>query len=161
VLSSSGPAPSGSGGLSVGVGPVKLPEYIDREEIVFQSSEHKIEVPSEQLWAGPLDKNVTRVLSTNIARKLRSVNVVSYPWQRNSSLQYQVTVNIDQFHSRTGGDALLQASWRIHRESDGKVISERSKNFTRPVEKDGYEGIASAQSKLLDDLAYVIAQGLK
>ncbi len=161
VLNAAGSAPSGSGGTHVGIGPVRLPEYIDREEIVFQSSTNKIEVPTKQLWAGPLDKNVTRVLTTNVARELRSSNVVGYPWPNSSGMTYQVTVNIDQFHSRTGGDAILEASWRVHQAVGGKVVRERSEQFSRPVTQNGYEGIAAAQSLLLQDLAEEIAQSLR
>ena len=71
-LSADGTMPSSASGESpsIGLGPVKIPDYIDRSELVFKTSDHRFEVPPNHLWAGALDKTVTDVLATNLSHRL-------------------------------------------------------------------------------------------
>jgi uncharacterized lipoprotein YmbA len=41
-LSADGPPPPTGAGFALGVGPVALPDYIDRPELVFQSSDERL-----------------------------------------------------------------------------------------------------------------------
>ncbi len=156
-LSADGPLPSPSSGLSLGVGPIELPEYIDRAELVFQSSETRFEVPYEQRWAGSLRDTTTRAVGVNLARRLGTSNLRTYPWPPGTHLDRQVRINVNQFHARSGGDAILEATWTIE---DGRnnVLSRGSGAFREPVQKDGYEGIVAAQSRLLGQLSDRLAK---
>lgn len=156
-LSADGPLPSQSSGLSLGVGPIILPEYIDRAELVFQSSETRFEVPFEQRWAGSLRDTTTRAIGVNLARRLGTTNLHTYPWPPGTRLDRQVRINVNQFHARSGGDAILEATWTIE---DGKnnVLKRGSCAFREPVGKDGYEGIVAAQSRLLSQLSDQLAR---
>ena len=121
-------------GFALGVGPVVLPDYIDRGELVFQSAPNKFEVPYEQRWAGSLRDTTTRVLGTNLARRLGTGNLHFYPWPPGTPLRYQVRVEVQQFHALSGGDAILEATWRIDDGTSGRVIRPRSRQLhrTRP-----------------------------
>ena len=77
VLSGEGPLPVGSG-TGIGVGPVTLAEYVDRQNIVIQTSPNTLELAESHLWAGDLDDSVGRVLGTNIGRRLNTGNVRTY-----------------------------------------------------------------------------------
>lgn len=155
-LSADGPLPSQSSGMSLGVGPVELPDYIDRGELVFQSSETRFEVPYEQRWAGSLRDSSTRAIGVNLARRLGTSNLHTYPWLPGTRLDYQVRISVNQFHARSGGDAILEVRWTIE---DGKnrVLSRNSGTFREPVKKDGYEGIVAAESRLLSQLSEAVA----
>ncbi|MES2569650.1 MAG: PqiC family protein [Verrucomicrobiota bacterium] len=155
-LSAEGPAPATGSGFALGVGPITLPDYIDRGELVFQSSETKFEVPYEQRWAGSLRDTTTRVLGTNLARRLGTGNLHTYPWPPGTPLRYQVRIDVRQFHARSGGDAILEASWVI--EEGGKEIRRQAVNLREPVTSKGYEGIVAAQSRLLVQFASAIAR---
>jgi uncharacterized protein len=156
-LSSDGPAPADTSGFALGVGPVVLPDYIDRGELVFQSHENRFEVPYEHRWAGSLRETTTRVLGTNLARRLGTGNLHLHPWDPGTPLRYQVRVDMRQFHAVSGGDALLQCAWRIEDKSGGQVVVRQAGNFTEPVQGDGYEAVVAAQSRLLSQLADAIA----
>ena len=86
-LNSDGPAPTNTTGIALGVGPVVLPDYIDRGELVFQSEANRFEVPYEHRWAGSLRETTTRVLGTNLARRLGTGNLHLYPWDPGTPLR--------------------------------------------------------------------------
>lgn len=156
-LSADGPAPTSTGGFALGVGPVVLPDYIDRAELVFQSEDNRFEIPYEQRWAGSSRETTTRVLGTNLARRLGTGNLYLHPWDPGTVLRYQVRVAVRQFHAVSSGDAILQCTWRIKDRQSGKTFVQQAGNFTEPVRGDGYTAIVAAESRLLSQLADAIA----
>lgn len=156
-LSADGPPPPNVTAFALGVGPVSLPEYIDRGELVFQSSETRFEVPFEQRWAGSLRDIATRAIGTNLARHLGTGNLKTYPWPPGTPLDYQVRVDVRQFHARSQGDAILDASWTVE-DRTGRVIVRSSGTYQEPVTADGYEGIVAAESRLLSQFSLAIAR---
>ncbi|MEQ1861374.1 MAG: PqiC family protein [Chthoniobacteraceae bacterium] len=158
-LSSDGPVPANLSGFSLGVGPVTLPDYIDRGEVVFQSEANRFEVPYDHRWAGSLRETTTRVLGTNLARRLGTGNLHLHPWAPGTTVRYQVSVDVRQFHAVSGGDAILQTAWRVEDTQSGRVVVRQAGNFTEPVQGDGYEAVVAAESRLLAQLADAIAAG--
>lgn len=162
LLSADGRSASAGSGSSklIGLGPVSLPDYIDRAELVFQSDTNRFQVPPDQRWAGDLRENVSDVLATNLGRRLSRSRVQSYPWDSTSGLNYSVPVTIRQFHAVSGGDAILDVRWEIREGINGKVLSRGSRLFTEGLAEQGYDGVVAAESRLLAQLADAIAAGM-
>ena len=149
-----------AGGVAVGVGPVTLPAYIDRTQLVFQSGTNEFQVPAKASWAGPLGENVTQVLADDLGRHLHSGNVLRYPWPANASLRYQVVVNVEQFHSISGREALLDVSWLVEEPASRQILSRHKASFHEPIQGDGYGPVVAAESELLDQLAEAMARSV-
>lgn len=160
MLSPEGPLPSG-GGTGIGVGPISLAEYVDRQNIVVQSGPNTLELAESHLWAGDLDNSVARVVATNLGRRLGTGNVRTYPWQRDSEIDYQVAIDIRQFIAGNDGYAHIEASWRVYSLPGSKLV--RSKTFTgrEAIASEDYEAVVAAQSRLLGKLSADIAAGIK
>jgi hypothetical protein len=58
-------------GPAIGVGPVTLPGYLDRREIVTRRGRDEIELGEFDLWSEPLKDGATRVLGEDLAILLR------------------------------------------------------------------------------------------
>ena len=159
-LSTSGPVPVGSSGLAVGVGPVTLPAYLDRPELVFMSDANQVQIPAKVSWAGTLQDNFVRTLASDVGRELRSGRVVPYPWGTNLKLRYQVTVDVRQFHAVSGGEAVLDVTWRIETPAERQVLGSHSGSFRESVAGDGYAPVVAAESKLVEQLAGAIRRSL-
>lgn len=84
----------GESDLSIGVGPVGIPEHLDRPQIVIRVSPNKLELSDFDKWAGSLRDNISQVLSENLSRLLSTDRVSTYPWQTNQAIDYKVTVEI-------------------------------------------------------------------
>jgi len=155
--------PAGTGADAskvIGLGPVSLPDYIDRAELVFQSDANRFQVPPDQRWAGDLRENISDVLAINLGRRLSGSRVQEYPWDSISGLSYSVPVTIRQFHAVSGGDAILDVRWEIREGSNGEVLSRGSRLFTEGLSEDGYDGVVAAESRLLAQLAEAIAAAM-
>jgi uncharacterized lipoprotein YmbA len=88
-------------------------------------------------------------------------NIRQYPWDNESELRYQITVDVNQFHGTANGDAVLEASWRAYSLPSGRLIAAKTSTLTEPLEQDGFEKLAEAQSRLVDQLSKVIAVQLR
>ena len=137
-------ATSGSA-VSIGVGPVDFPDYLRRKEVVTRTAANRIDVSDENRWAGPLDKNFTRVLSENLAALLNTQRVESYPWSLSRSVDYQVIVDVQRFDTSSDKQAKLVARWSIRDGHNGKELYSTQTVATAPVGS-GEEGPTAALS---------------
>jgi len=161
VLSPAG-APSTGDGPGIGVGPVTMARYLtERPALVFQSSSNKMELTDEHVWAGDLEHDFARVLASNLGRRLGTGNTRVYPWTSEEGMDHQVVVDVRQFHGTPDGAAVLEASWRAYQLPESRLLTSRSTILREPLEQDGFEALAAAQSRLVDRLARVIATTLR
>lgn len=158
-LSPTGAAPTGaSTGASIGIGPVSLPGYLDRAEIVFQNGANEFQIPGNAHWAGSLADNISSVLAVDLARIFRSGDVTRYPWPAGQQPpSYQVPLEIRQFHSISGSEAILEVSWRIQTRAGSSGVR-RNGSYREPIHGDGYAAVVAAESRLLDQCASDIAR---
>ena len=159
-LTPSGPAVLKTSGLAVGVGPLMLPTYVDRAELVFQSGPNKFEIPAKVRWAGSLQDNFGQVLAADIGRHLNSGNIVANPSPGDTRFRYRVSVLVRQFHAVSGEDAILEASWRVETADTRQVLRTGGGSYHARISGDGYPPVVAAESDLVEQLAVAISRTL-
>ena len=148
-------------GLSLGLGPIELPSYLDRSQIVTRTNLNKLHLAEFDQWAEPLQDNVTRVLTENLSAQLSTNNIVRYPWKRPHTMNYRVAIEVTRFDTEPSGSTSLIARWRISTGDGKKVLVVRKSHFNDPVDIQNYEAIVSGLSKNLGDLSREIVEALK
>jgi uncharacterized protein len=152
---------SGQQGPTIGVGPVTLPRYVDRPQIVTRTSPYELKVAEFDRWAEALDTNFTRVLAENLSILLPTARVVMSPWPRAIPIDYQVTVDVTHFLSQIGGDSLLIADWTLFKgEGQDALTSGRSRFSASPGGQD-YAAIVAAMSQTVASLSREIATAVR
>jgi uncharacterized protein len=142
----------------VGVGPVTLPEYLDRPQIVTRASGNRVVLASFHSWVEPVDSMFTRVLVGNLSSLLATDNVVTVPQRRPMPLDYEVEVDVDRFDADHTGRAVLDARWRVFRKDGAELIGEGRSTIVEPAAEAGsYEEIVAAMSRALAGLSSAIA----
>jgi uncharacterized lipoprotein YmbA len=58
---------------------VSLPGFLDRAEIVLGRNESALDISSQHLWAAPLGKEMTRVISQGLSERLLGSSLMPYP----------------------------------------------------------------------------------
>jgi uncharacterized lipoprotein YmbA len=139
---------------SLGIGPVSLPKYVDRDNIVTTVGAQEVRVEAAHLWAEPLEENFVRVLTENLSATLGTDDIQFYPWPA-GAVDHQVTVEVVRFDGALNGDAFLQARWSV-REGKNTIASRRS-NLTRKAGAD-YNAFAAAMSEMIAELSAEIAK---
>ncbi len=62
---------------SVLVGPVTLPELIDRPQLVVRNGEYGIEINEQQRWATPLKEALPRIIAAELSQRVSKLNFVA------------------------------------------------------------------------------------
>ena len=150
---------SASEGLAIGVGPIRVPRYLDRPEWVTRpgGSTSRLEVDGVRRWAGGFSSNISSTLGENLGAKLGTQRVVVYPAQITFGLDYRVGVDFHAFEA-IGADALvLRASWVIRAGNAGGGPWSGSFSIRRAIAAGGSEAFVAAHNEALDLLADAIA----
>ncbi|HLK84916.1 MAG TPA: PqiC family protein [Candidatus Binataceae bacterium] len=142
-------AASPSAQLTLGVGPVSLPDYLRRLPVVTRIEPNRIEIAEEKRWAEPLDKSFTRVLCENLATMLGTERIERYPWPLATKLDYRIEVDVERFETTSDGQTQLVASWIIRDGRDGKILYASRTVASAPAGADA----TSASAALSADLA--------
>jgi len=107
--------------VAIGIGPITLPQYLNRPQIVTRVSGNQLAVAEFDQWGGDLNDNVTRALATNLSSLLETDRVFLFPWKDESSIDYQVTIDMVNFEQDVDGSSVLVAYWSIVDPRSGKA----------------------------------------
>lgn len=146
---------------AVGVGPVELPDYLDRPQIVTRSGQHELTLAEFDTWAEPLKGNATRVLAENLAMLLPSRKIATYPWKRSTPVDFQVTVKVTRFDRSEGGDAVLSARWSILSGDGDRELFSRESRYAEPPAGNGYGDTVAAMNRALAQFSRDVADAIK
>ncbi len=144
-------------GLRVGVGPVGLPDYLNRPQIVVREGDNRLVVDEFHRWGGALEDEILRILTENLGTLLGSDQVRVYADDFGQP-DYRVTVSFQRFEGVDNREAQLKASWAILQPRTGDVLKTREGVFRAAImEPEVFENIVSAQSDALAALSREIA----
>ena len=142
----------------LGIGPITLPQYLDRPELVTRVGPNEVRQATFDFWAGSLQKQFSTTLAQNLQGLLSPSSIVPYPWYSGSPPDLAVEVDVLELERGTDGQAHLAARWRI-RKGAAMVRAEESK-LARPTAEDPTSTVA-ALSELLGQLSGEIAEAAK
>lgn len=146
-----------TGNDAIGVGPVELPRYTDRPQIVTGNTNPELGRASFEQWAEPLESSFARVLAENLSLLLATDHVMVFPWQGPASVAYQVIIDVARFLGEPGGQASLEARWSVVGKNGKEVLVQKKSSFTEPVGGQDYQALATAMSRAVAHLSRDIA----
>ena len=152
--------PASTSALAIGIGPVTLPLYLDRPQIVRRTSPNRLEIAEFDRWAEPLSNTVPRILAENIGLLLLSEKVYVLPRRRRLPLDLTVEVDISSFEPMSDGTAVLAASWHIFAESDAPVGNGSTEIRIEGASPENFETRVKLLSDALGQLSGSIAESI-
>lgn len=146
---------------AIGVGPVALPNYLDRPQIAVRSGANELVYSETHRWAEALKDNMINVLAQNLSLLVPTDKVSVFPWGRSITIDYQVVAEISRFDADASGDVVLSVNWKLLQEETREIIAQGKTVFTEPVGGTGYPDIVAAQSRALASLSSEIAGAIR
>jgi uncharacterized lipoprotein YmbA len=146
---------------TIGVGPLDLPAYLDRPQIVTRVNPNELKLAELDNWAEPLKDNVTRVLAENISRLLCTETVVIFPWKKSFHVDYQIDIKIVWMDGKLGEKATLVTQWAIIDASGKSVLLTKQSQYTESVTEATYSALVAAHSRLIAAFSHDIVQAIK
>jgi uncharacterized protein len=144
---------------TVVLGPVTIPEEVDRPQIVVREGTDQLVMSEQERWALPLKQAIPRTLAAQLDRR-GSYRFVTTSSAAIGSASAHLSVDITRFEvSRTDG-AVVDAHWVYRSAPDDADFAEGDVAARTPVTAAGYDGIVDALRRATDDLAQQIARQL-
>jgi uncharacterized lipoprotein YmbA len=148
--------------VSIGVGPVIMPGYLDRTQVVTRTGHDRVKLATFHRWAEPLENGIARILADEIGARVPTDRVVMFPWRGivARAILYQVVVAVDRFDGSLDGNVTLDARWRILGKNGDELAFSRS-TITETVAGSGYDPMVAAMSRTLVALGQEIATEIR
>lgn len=155
----------GSGTLNISakpliaLGPVRVPRYVDRPQIVSASAKNAYQVSELNRWAESLDDNIGRVLTQNLSSLASVDTVLVNASNRARQAQLRVSVNILEFHVNPQGQAVLTAQWQIFRGEE--LHLNRQASYQSPASTTDYHVMVASLNDCLNRMSRELAASLR
>ena len=146
---------------SIGIGPVSMPTYLDKPQIVTNATRYQLDLAEFDQWAEPLGGNVTRVLVDNVSILMDSDRIHAFPANTAVRDDFQVAVDIVRYDCQVGGGCKLVARWSVFDLRRNKLIAAKRSEYDKTPSQFGFEGLAQAMSEALADLSRDIAARIR
>jgi uncharacterized lipoprotein YmbA len=149
--------------ITVAIGPLRIPDYLDRPQIVTRSAANELRLAEFDRWAGSLEKDTDRVLVEDISALLPADRFLVIPWVSASesagSSLYRIEINIIRFEGTLGGSVSLKAQWAIFHREKGLLLR-RESIISEQVHGASYGALVTALSDALTSLSREIAHAI-
>ncbi|MBF6988738.1 membrane integrity-associated transporter subunit PqiC [Cupriavidus sp. IK-TO18] len=144
--------------LWIEVTPVRVPERLNRIQLVVRDGNGGLKLSDTSRWTSPLPNELRDALSQQLQASLDAVDV----YQRGLSATqpaFRVTTDVVALDADVGKRAAATIAWTVRRLPDGKVLSGRTE--TEVPAPGQVEGVVKAYREILATTAADIAVGVQ
>ncbi len=145
---------------SVFVGPVSVPEAVDREGMVLRTAPNEVDISEGYRWAEPLRQAIPRVIAETLAHELGSSRVLASGQAAGLPVDYRVAIEVQRFESSLDEGATVDALWTVKAAREGRSRNGRSL-VHEPLASHGPRALAAAHSHALARVAHDIAAAIR
>jgi hypothetical protein len=148
------------GRLVIGLGPVALPDYLDRAAIVTRVNDTRLAVHDGHRWAGSLHSDIVRVLAANLERHGQVKEVVVFPWTTRIEPDLRLRVEIKAFEGGMEDNVTLKAAWSLTSIQHDQAAVRRVSLIQEKTNGDGIEDLVTAMASTLYGLSREMARAV-
>ena len=166
-LSPTVPVAAGESGavVALGVGPIRMPEYLDRTQMVRRDAGQELRVDEFSRWAEPLSTAFHRIVSADVDNAVDGLVAVAFPWESavRGVVDYRLLGEVTRFDADRSGRVVLDIQWGVVEvESDERVIRPHRAQYQATAgSPDDPASIASAMNDALADFSRDIARRMQ
>lgn len=159
------PSPAASSSLvdsaqpAVLVGPVNLPEAVDRSQFVLRTGDNTVDISDAHRWAEPLKSQIARVLIAQLSQQLGDRRVAALGMSAIGEQDWRVMLDIQSFESSLSDGAAIEARWTLSR-AKGKAVNGRSV-AREALDGEGHQALAAAHGRALARISRDIAAAVR
>jgi uncharacterized lipoprotein YmbA len=145
---------------SLGIGPVTIPEFLERPQIITRQGKNILHINEFHRWADSLEAQITDVLVVNLSNLLDTPNVIAYPWIKPFLPKYQLYIKFRRFDGNLADSITMDAIWRLVDTKNKKELLSRRLFQTVPTNNKGYKAYVNALNTAVEQLSQDIAHSI-
>lgn len=140
------------------VGPVTVPEAVDRPQMVMSKGANEVELADGHRWAEPLKDAIPRVVAANLMQALGTRRVSGSRMASGLPADYRIALDVQRFDSTPTGSA-VDVLW-IVRAANGEMVR-TGRTQAREAGGSAPGEIAAAHGRALAKVARDIATAIR
>ncbi len=156
-----GDRPVGAHLPSVIVEQARLPEYLDRPQMVTRTAANQLKSVETDQWAERLSTNIARTLARDLAAMVPADAGMEDSARAGLAVDYRVILALDAFELDASGAALLSGRWSIETGDGSKELAAANLALRETPTGPGMGAVADALSRDLASASRDIAQALR
>lgn len=145
---------------SVSIGPVSLPDLLDRPQLVVRTSVNTVDILETHRWGESLKSEIPRIIAGNLSAMLKPARVATWQQSGGADARYRIMIDIQRLELTAGKGVALAALWSI-RTSDGAVVQRGRSDVNQAVTASDYAALVAAQSHALAAVSRDLAEALR
>ena len=149
-------ATSASPAYSAVIGPVSVPDIVDRPQLVLRTGANQVEVVEVARWAEPLRDAIPRVVAAGVQKRVPNARITALTPTLAAAADYRVAIAFERLEAAPGDSVNVEAVWTIAL----KDTSRTGRTVAREPCGRAYADIAAAYSRALDRVSADVAAAL-
>ena len=145
------------GDFTIGLGPIKMPPYLDRPEVVTRAAPNRLELSKEDRWGESVENGFTNAMERDLTVDAGTDRIIIFPWYSTEHIDLQVQIDVYRFETDSQGTATLSARWTICDSTGKNILYTAEANLTQPSTAADTTQAAAALSRTIGDLSGQIA----
>jgi len=145
---------------AVVVGPVTVPDLVDRPQLVTRVSGNEVALNEFARWGEPLKSGVAAAIAGDLTRLLGSERVSVSSQTVAGTEAFRVRVDIVQFDSMPGDAVAIDALWTVHVAGRTALLTGRS-TVREQVQGADDTALVAAHSRALASVSRDIAAAIR
>lgn len=139
--------------LRLSVGPVHVPDALDRPQMVWRAGAQQVVIAERSRWAEPLPSAISRVVADNLVRQTRGLIAVA----PQTDADIRIELDIRRLDAEPGQAVSLEAVWLIRK--SGHTTQGRALK-SEPIAGIAIDDLVAAHERALESLSRDIAADL-
>lgn len=148
-------APVQAGVLSVER--VRLPDWLDRPQLVGRGGDGSLELDERARWGEPLGRGLQRVMAENLASLLVERRVVAAPAPPQSVIAVRLSLDFVEAVRHSDGELRVEVRWELQG-GDGRTLGRGLSTQRIATLKPGPAGAVAALNQALFKLASELSE---
>lgn len=142
------------------VGPVSIPDLVDRPQFVLRMAGGEVRIAEQVRWAEPLKDSIARAVASNLAHQLDNARVAPQTSRDPGDNDYQVLLDVQRFDSMLSKAATLEVVWTLRRGRTGPPQIGRTR-LSEAVTGASYQDLVAAHTRALAEVSRRIADAIR
>ena len=142
--------------LKIGIDVIRTPAFTEKPQLMIYNGFNRVQLDEFHQWAETLDKNIKRVIKTNLNTLLPKAVMEVAPWDIEFKPDYNLKVDISEFKIDVLGNSSLRADYIISYQ--GQMIKKYDKFYHLKVSEVAVETLIKSMNSNLNHLTQDIAQ---
>lgn len=145
----------------LGVGPIALPGYLERPQLVTRQAGGAVHFDEFNRWAEPLEVGIPQTIATNLDTLEADFAAIAYPYNA-ARTDLRLIGRIVRFDGDSSGSVVLDVQWEIIDDRGDSVIGAQRSRFEAAARGAGDPAsVVIAHHRVLEEFSREVASRLE